>query len=69
MTIPTQIQPNLGQGLEDQTIITLTLYNLILDTANSKVDLSHSWEVVFEEARIREQWDSHHRMIRNHPSQ
>jgi hypothetical protein len=67
MTVPTQRQPNLGNGLEDQTNITLTLYNLILETANSQAELNHSWEVVSEEARIREQWDARQRMIRNHP--
>jgi hypothetical protein len=67
MTVPTQIQPNLGQGLEDKTNITLTLYNLILETDNSQDELNHYWEVVSEEAWIREQWDARQRMIRNHP--
>jgi hypothetical protein len=69
MTVPTQRQPNLGDGLEDQTNITLTLYNIILDTANSQDELNHSWEVVYEEAQIREHWDARQRMIRNHPHQ
>jgi hypothetical protein len=67
MTVPVQRQPNLGDGLEDQTNITLTLYNLILETASNRVELNRSWEVVSEETRIREQWDAHQRMIRNHP--
>ena len=58
MTIPTQRHPNLGNNLEDQTNITLTLYNLILEIANSQDELNHSWEVVYEEDQIRKQWDA-----------
>jgi hypothetical protein len=59
MIVPTQRQPNLGNVIEDQTSITLTLFNLILETANSPAELNHPWEVVSEEGRIKEWWDAH----------
>ena len=46
MTIPVARQPNIGNGLDDQTNITLTLFNTILETASTCAELERSWEVI-----------------------
>ena len=43
MTVPVARQPNIEPGLQDQTNIALNLFNTILDTANTRVELNHSW--------------------------
>jgi hypothetical protein len=39
MTIPITRHPNIGDGLDDQTSISLTLFNTILETANNRAEL------------------------------
>ena len=46
MTVPIARNPNIELGLQDQTIISLNLFNTILDTANTSVELNHSWEAI-----------------------
>jgi hypothetical protein len=67
MTVPVTRQPNIGDGLEDQTSISLTLFNTILETTNTRVELHHSWGVISEDIRIREQWEARQRKPRNQP--
>ena len=46
MTVLVARQPNIEPGLQDQTSIDLNLFNTILDTANTRVELNHSWETI-----------------------
>jgi hypothetical protein len=46
MTVPLARQPNIEPGLTDQTNIALTLFNTILETANTQVELERSWAVI-----------------------
>jgi hypothetical protein len=39
MTIPVTRQPNIGNGLDDQTNTALNLFNIILETSNTRVEL------------------------------
>jgi hypothetical protein len=46
MTVPVARQPNIEPGLQDQTSIALNPFNTILDTANTRAKLNHSWETI-----------------------
>jgi hypothetical protein len=67
MTVPVTRQPNIGDGLDDQTSISLTLFNTILETASTRVELHHSWGVISEDIRICEQWEARQRQPINQP--
>ena len=41
MNVPVVRQPNIDPGLQDQTKISLNLFNTILDTANTWDELNH----------------------------
>jgi hypothetical protein len=61
MTVPVTRQPNIGNGLDDQTNITLTLFNTILETASTRVELERSWEVIERDINIHERWEARKR--------
>jgi hypothetical protein len=65
MTVPVTRQPNIGNGLDDQTNIALTLFNTILETASTRVELERSWEVIERDISIRERWEARKRQPRN----
>jgi hypothetical protein len=46
MTMYVARKPNIEPGLQDQTNIALNMFNTILDTANTCVELNHSWEAI-----------------------
>jgi hypothetical protein len=46
MSEPIARQPNIEPDLQDQTNIALNLFNTILDTANTHVELNHSWAAI-----------------------
>jgi hypothetical protein len=52
MTIPVVRQPNIGNGIDDHTNITLTLFNTILETSSTHVELEHSWEAIERDINI-----------------
>jgi hypothetical protein len=54
MTIPVTRQPNIGNGLDDQTSISLTLFNTFLETASTHDELERSWEVIERDISICE---------------
>jgi hypothetical protein len=58
-------QPNIEPGLEDQTSIALNLFNTILDTANTRVELNHSCESIKRDIGSQECWEARHRQSRN----
>jgi hypothetical protein len=67
ITIPIVCRPNIGQGLDDQSNISLTLFNTILEATRSQTKLHQSWEVISQDIRIREQWKAQQRLAINQP--
>jgi hypothetical protein len=65
MTIPSNRQPNIEPGLQDQTSIALNLFNIILQTKTTQVELERSWAVIEREIGIQEQWEARQRQLRN----
>jgi hypothetical protein len=60
MTVPITRQPNIEPGLQDQTNIVLNLFNTILDTANTCVELNHSWETIERDISAQERLEARH---------
>jgi hypothetical protein len=65
MTVPVTRHPNIELGLSDQTSITLNLFNTILQTTNTWVELERSLAVIERDIRIQEQWEARQRQLRN----
>jgi hypothetical protein len=65
MTVPVARQPNIEPGLKDQTNIALNLFNTILETANTQVELERSWEAVEQDISVQERWEARQRQPRN----
>jgi hypothetical protein len=65
MTFPIARQPNIGDGLDDQTSIYLNLFNLILEISHTHEELHHSWEAIARYVKIREQWEAQQRKAQN----
>jgi hypothetical protein len=58
-------QPNIELGLQDHTIISLNLFNTILDIANTHVELNHSWAEIERDISAPEQLEARCRQPRN----
>jgi hypothetical protein len=54
MTVPIARQPNIEHSLQDQTSISLNLFNTILDTTNTHVELNHSWAAIEQDISAQE---------------
>jgi hypothetical protein len=67
MIVPVARQPNIEPGLTDQTNIVLTLFNTILETANTQVDIERSWAVIEQDISVRERWEARKRQLQNLP--
>jgi len=52
MIVPVTRNPDIGDGIDDQTIISLTLFNIILEIANTRDELHRSWGVIFEDIGV-----------------
>jgi hypothetical protein len=65
MTVPNNRQPNIEPGLQDQTSIALNLFNTILQTTTTRVELERSWAVIERDISIQEQWEARQRQLRN----
>jgi hypothetical protein len=65
MIFPIARQPNIEPRLQDQTIIALNLFNTILDTANTHVDLNHPWAAIQRDISAQECWEARRRQPRN----
>jgi hypothetical protein len=61
MTVPVTRHPNIENGLNDQTSIALTLFNIILETSSTRDELAFSWEVVERDISICECWEARQR--------
>jgi hypothetical protein len=58
MTVPVTRQPNIEPSLLYQTSIALNLFNTILKTSSTQVELEHSWAVIERDISIQEQWEA-----------
>jgi hypothetical protein len=67
MTILVARQPNIEPGLTNQTNISLTLFNIILETATTQVELECSWEAIEHDITIQERLEARQRQLRNQP--
>jgi hypothetical protein len=67
MIVPVTRQPNIEPGLSDKTNIALKLFNTILQTANTRVELEHSWAAIEWDISIQEQLEARQRQLRNQP--
>jgi hypothetical protein len=67
MTVPVARQPNIESGLQDQTNIDLNLFNTILDTTNTQVELNCSWATIEQDISVQERWEARQRQPRNQP--
>jgi hypothetical protein len=65
MIVPVVRQSNIGNSLDDQTNIALTLFNTILETSSTHVELDRSWEVIDRDINICEHWEARKRQSRN----
>jgi hypothetical protein len=61
MTVPNNRQPNIEPGLQGQTSIALNLFNTILQTTTTRVELERSWAVIERDISIQEQWEARQR--------
>ena len=52
MKVPVTRKPNIEPSLKDQTNIALTLFNTILETANTQAELERSWEVIEQDISV-----------------
>jgi hypothetical protein len=67
MTVPIARQPNIEPSLSDQTHITLNLFDTILKTTNTRVELEHSWAAIERDINIQEQLEARQRQPGNQP--
>ena len=67
MTVPIVRQPNIEPGLTGQTHIALNLFDTILKTANTQVELERSWAAIERDIAIQELWEARQRQLRNQP--
>jgi hypothetical protein len=58
-------QPNIEPGLQDQTSITLNLFNTILDIDNTRVEINHLWETIERDISAQERLEARRRQPRN----
>jgi hypothetical protein len=58
MEVPVTRQPNIKPSLTDKSSITLTLFNTILKTATTWVELERSWEFIEQDISIQEQLEA-----------
>jgi hypothetical protein len=66
MNVPVTRQPNIEPGLLDQTHIALNLFDTILKTATTQVELEHSWVAIERDINIQEQLEAR-QQPRNQP--
>jgi hypothetical protein len=67
MIVPFARQPNIEPGLLDQTSITLNLFDTILKTAITRVELECSWAAIEWDISIQEHLEERQRKLRNQP--
>ena len=65
MIVPVARHPNIEPDLKDHTNIALTLFNTILETANTWVELECSWVAIEQDISVQECWEARQRQPRN----
>ena len=66
MTILVTRLPNIQLGLSDQTHIALNIFDTILKTTTTRVELERSWETIERDINIQEQLEAR-QQPRNRP--
>ena len=61
MNVPSSRQPNIEPGLQDQTSISLNLFNTILQTTTNRVELECSWATIERDINIQEKQEARER--------
>ena len=67
MTVPVTRQPNIEHRLSDQTHIALNLFDTILKTTTTQVELECSWATIERDINIQEQLEARQHQHINHP--
>jgi len=67
MTVPIARQPNIEPDLSDQINIALNLFDTILKTAITRVELERSWAAIEWDISIQEHLEARQRQLRNQP--
>jgi hypothetical protein len=67
MNVTVVRQPNIEPGLTNQTHIALNLFDTILKTANTRIELERSWAAIERDINIQEQLEAIQRQPRNQP--
>jgi hypothetical protein len=67
MTIPVPTQPNIEPRLSNEAHIALNLFDTILKTTTTQVELERSWAAIEQDINIQEQLEARQRQHRNHP--
>ena len=67
MTVPAAVQPNIEPGLSNQTHIASNLFDIILQTANNREELEHSWAAIEGDIVTQEQLEARRHRRRNLP--
>jgi hypothetical protein len=67
MTVPIARQPNIKPDLSDQTHIVLNLFDTILKTTTTRVELERSWAAIERDISIQEQLEARQRQLGNQP--
>jgi hypothetical protein len=67
MIVPVARQPNIEPDLSDQTHIALNLFDTILKTTTTWVELEHSWATIEQDIIIQEQLEARQRQLGNQP--
>jgi hypothetical protein len=67
MNAPVARQPHVEPDLSNQTNITLNLFDTILRTETTRVELERSWTAIERDINIQEQMEARYRLLRNQP--
>ena len=65
MTVPVAIQPNIQPGLSNQNHIALSIFDMILITANTREELERSWAAIERDIAAQDKLEARHREHRN----
>jgi hypothetical protein len=65
MTVPIVRQPNIEPDLSDQIHIALNIFDTILKTTTTQVELERSWAAIERDINIQEQLEARQQKPRN----
>jgi hypothetical protein len=65
MTVPVPTQPNIEPRLSNQNHIALNLFDTILKTTTTRVELERSWAAIERDITIQEQLEARQHQLRN----